>query len=62
MACLIDIASKAEEDAYRAFVGWLQEAQKVRRMFLEADLSLPRALGLLFQDTKRKSRRKRVTE
>ena len=63
MACLIDVASKAEEEAYKAYVKWLSDAQTIRRMFLGADLSMPRALGRLFQEeSKRGKRRKRITK
>lgn len=62
MACLINAASQAEMDSYRAYVAWLKEAQRIRLMFLEADLSLPHALEVLFRDTKKKSGRKRITK
>lgn len=78
MAYIDEIASRAEEDAYRAYVKWLKhipgplhacikwlrEAREVRLMFLQADLSIPRGLAMLFQDVEKKSHsgRKRITK
>lgn len=60
----MSVVFNAEEEAYKAFVKWLSDAQDVRRMFLEADLPMPRALELLFQDTKgdKRLKRKRITK
>ncbi len=63
MAFVINAAaSQAETDAYKAYVAWLKEAERVRGMFLGADLSLPRTLERLFQESPRKRRSKARTK
>lgn len=65
MACVINNgASQAEMAAYRAYVVWLKEAQKIRQMFSAADLSMPLSLAVLFGEFKsrRPKKRKRITK